>query len=100
MTVASPRPNRILMTADTIGCDAPPEWNEYRTRVLEGLAMADLVIAPSKAMMAALAEHYGPFAASAVIPNGRTVAKNRRRSKSNFVLGVGRLWDEAKNAAA
>jgi glycogen(starch) synthase len=84
----------------TKGCDAPSEWNEYRTRVLEGLAMADLVVAPSRAMLSALAEHYGPFGASAVIPNGRSISRNPPRAKSNCVLGVGRLWDEAKNALA
>ena len=84
----------------TKGCDAPAEWNEYRTRVLEGLALADFLIAPSRAMLNALEEFYGPFAASAVIPNGRSFSKCHFRSKRNFVLGAGRLWDEAKNIAS
>jgi len=84
----------------TKGCDAPPEWNEYRTRVLEGLALADFVVAPTNAMLMALEEHYGPFAGSAVIPNGRSISKTRLRSKRNFILGAGRLWDEGKNIGA
>ena len=54
------------------GTDAPWEWNEYRTRVARGLGAADLVVAPSAAMLAALEREYGgPFAAARVIPNGR-----------------------------
>jgi glycosyltransferase involved in cell wall biosynthesis len=83
----------------TKGADAPPEWNEYRMRVLEGLLLADLVVAPSKAMLEALDHYYGPFASSKMIPNGRRVSRNCQGSKENFVLGAGRLWDEAKNVA-
>lgn len=84
----------------TKDCEAPAEWNDYRVRVLEGLALADFVIAPSHNMLVALREHYGPFAADAVIPNGRSVSKSHLRGKRNFILGGGRLWDEAKNIAA
>jgi glycogen(starch) synthase len=83
----------------TKGCEAPPDWDAYRTRVMEGLALADLVVAPSNAMLAALEQYYGPFAGSAVIPNGRSLSRNQTRPKRNFILGAGRLWDEAKNVA-
>jgi len=69
-------------------------------RVLEGLALADLVVAPSKTMLNALEQHYGPFAASAVIPNGRSNPQHHPTAKENIILGAGRLWDEAKNIGA
>jgi glycosyltransferase involved in cell wall biosynthesis len=84
----------------TKGCEASAEWNEYRTRVLEGLALANFVVAPSEAMLTALQEHYGPFAANGIVPNGRSFSRCRSSRKLDLVLGAGRLWDEAKNVAA
>jgi glycosyltransferase involved in cell wall biosynthesis len=77
--------------------DAPPEWDTYHRKVMEGLALSDLVIAPSRAMMTALEEHYGPFVASVVIPNGRGHWQVGQDKKVDFILAAGRLWDEAKN---
>jgi glycogen synthase len=77
--------------------DAPPEWDAYRDAVREGLHAADIVVAPSHAMLAALHEHYGNFAASMVIPNGRALPTNRQTRKEPFILAAGRVWDEAKN---
>lgn len=85
------------------GVEAPAEWNRYRDAVAAGLHAASLVVAPTQAMLDALHEHYGAFAAFAgrVIPNGRCPAEFAHPAqKQPFVLGVGRLWDEAKNAAA
>jgi glycogen synthase len=79
---------------------APPEWNHYREVVAAGLRGADAVAAPSAAMAAALVRHYGPIPRPTVIPNGRDPARFRPRAKAELVLGAGRLWDEAKNAAA
>jgi glycogen synthase len=84
----------------TKGCEAPAEWNTYRTAVTEGLALAELVVAPSNAMLGALNEHYGPFAATAVIPNGRRCAAVQPGAKYDLILAAGRLWDEAKNTSA
>lgn len=79
------------------GCDAPPEWQDYQDAVIEGLQLANLVVAPSGAMLAALEQHYGPFAESRVVPNGRCLNAAARRTKHDFILSAGRLWDEAKN---
>jgi glycogen synthase len=83
------------------GGDAPPEWKRYTATVAAGLRGADAVVAPTHAMLEALARHYGDFGGGIVIPNGcdptRFAAVER---KEPFVLSVGRLWDEAKNAAA
>lgn len=82
------------------GTDAPADWAEYRRRVREGLARADLVVAPTRAMLAALDEHYGPLPPALAIPNARDPRRFRPAHKDELILAVGRLWDEAKNVAA
>jgi glycosyltransferase involved in cell wall biosynthesis len=82
------------------GCDAPKEWDEYRESVMAGLHGAELVVAPSRAMLADLNEHYGPFKTSAVIPNGRSLPGLKDCAKHEFVFAAGRLWDAAKNISS
>ncbi len=81
---------------------APPprSWDRYRAAVTAGLHGADAIAAPSAAMASALERHYGPIPRPVVIPNGRDPARFPPRRKAELVLGAGRLWDEAKNAAA
>lgn len=79
------------------GAPAPSEWNWYRYQVTRALRAADLVIAPSQAMLTALQRHYGPLRAAEVIPNGRDPNRFIPLPKENMVLLAGRLWDEAKN---
>ncbi len=78
----------------------PPEWTRYRDAVRRGLHSADLVVAPSAAMLDALRRHYGPLPPSRVIYNGRSPAQATPAEKRPVVLAAGRLWDEAKNLAA
>ena len=78
------------------GGPAPASWDLYRNRVRAGLSGADLVVAPTRAMLAALATHHGPVH-GAVVPNGRTPADYAARPKRRFVCSAGRLWDDAKN---
>lgn len=79
---------------------APEEWNHYREAVRAGLAAADLVVAPSAAMMAALCRYYGPLLRTRVVHNGRDVRQFRATVKENILFTAGRLWDEAKNLEA
>jgi glycosyltransferase involved in cell wall biosynthesis len=79
---------------------APAEWENYRRAVRQGLARADLVVAPSHEMLRALREHYGPLPASRVIYNARAAASFPPGRKRPLILSAGRLWDEAKNLAA
>lgn len=82
------------------GEDAPPDWDRYRHAVAAGLQSADLVVAPTRAMLDALAQHYSFATPTAVIANGRSPFDfPRAAEKDPVILSVGRLWDEAKNAA-
>jgi glycogen synthase len=47
------------------------EWARYRSEVWAGLHRANLVVAPSAAMLECLQKHYGPLSATRVIYNGR-----------------------------
>lgn len=76
------------------------EWNLYRARVGAGLVGADWLVAPTRAMLAALACHYGPPRRARVIPNGRAATEFPPEAKEPLVLSAGRLWDEAKNVGA
>ncbi len=77
---------------------APPaSWARYREEVRAGLRGADLVTAPTRAMLEALRDHYGPFRSAGVAYNGRAAGAFRPRRKEPFIFSAGRLWDEAKN---
>jgi glycogen synthase len=79
---------------------APTDWNPYRRAVARGMRGADLVVAPSRAMRAALVQHYGSIRHAIVISNGRRDGLFRPIVKEPIVFSAGRLWDEAKNVAA
>jgi len=95
------------------GTDAPVEWDRYAANVTEGLFAADLVVAPTAAMLGALEFHYGPVRRAMVIANGRDQGSGIRdpwvpgssdpRSpipdpdKERFIFSSGRIWDPAKN---
>jgi glycogen synthase len=79
------------------GGAAPPAWEHYRALVGRGLHAADLVLAPTQAMLSALDRHYGRLRRSRVVPNGRDQALFPPADKQPLILAVGRLWDEAKN---
>lgn len=81
------------------GEDAPAQWQRYRETVTAGLHAADLVIAPTYALLECLQSLYGPLPATAVIPNGKRPGGPLRCPKEPLVLSAGRLWDAAKNLA-
>jgi glycosyltransferase involved in cell wall biosynthesis len=74
------------------------EWAEYIARVRAGLAAADAVVAPTAAAATATAAAYGRR--PAVIPNGRSRDWVVAAPKEPIILGVGRIWDPAKNVDA
>jgi glycogen synthase len=79
---------------------APPKYDEYSRRVGAGLRAADVVAAPSQAMLSCLAEEYGFSGPACAVPNARSADLFRPGAKEPFILASGRLWDEAKNVAA
>lgn len=81
------------------GEEAPAEWDEYRSRVKRGLRAADCVAAPSKAMLRAIAAHYGPVRNARAIANGRDCCSAGSLEKEPMVFTAGRLWDRGKNLA-
>jgi glycosyltransferase involved in cell wall biosynthesis len=81
------------------GRPAPPEWNRYRDVVAEGIASADVVVAPTAAYLRELVRAYEPTSETAVIHNGRAL-RGAKASNEPLILTAGRLWDEAKNAGA
>jgi glycosyltransferase involved in cell wall biosynthesis len=82
------------------GGPAPPQWDRYRAVVTDALAAADMLVAPTRWMLAQLECHYAPDCERFVIPNGRDPRSFAPRAKEPFVLTAGRVWDEAKNLAA
>lgn len=77
----------------------PREWDEYRRRVTDGLDAAEVVVAPTAAMLSALRRTYG-VRTGTVVPNCRRPDRFNPGDKEPLVLTAGRVWDEAKNAAA
>lgn len=82
-----------------LGEPAPAAWDRYRDAMRAGLAAAQGVVAPSRAMLGAVRRHYG-IGNGRAIPNGRDPAGLQPETKDAYVLTAGRLWDRAKNAGA
>lgn len=83
------------------GESAPSTWSEYRQRVAAGLRGANMVAAPTQAMLDALNDHYGPFPAAHVLYNGRSEEFFPPTGlKQPYIFAAGRLGDEAKNIRA
>lgn len=88
------------------GETAPLEhWHRYQNLIRASVLNADLIVAPSEAMLTALLQYYGPVRASHVIANGRsfpalTPVADLARKREPFILSAGRVWDDAKNIEA
>jgi glycosyltransferase involved in cell wall biosynthesis len=82
------------------GTAIPAEWSTYTERTRAGLLAAQIVVAPSHAMLAALVRHYGPLQHAAVIYNGRRERPFQPAAKEQYIFAAGRVWDEAKNLRA
>lgn len=65
--------------------------------VSAGLARASVVVAPTAAFAAQTARAYDFSRPILAVHNGRTPLSLSPREKSESVLTVGRLWDDAKN---
>jgi glycosyltransferase involved in cell wall biosynthesis len=78
---------------------APSCYDEYRRRVSDGLAAADLIVAPTAAMLDSVVANYGPSTRGVVISNARDPNRFAPAAKEPVVFSCGRVWDEAKNIA-
>nr|AQQ74885.1 hypothetical protein [uncultured bacterium] len=88
-------------------CDPPPQWNEHRQRVRNGLLAAEAVVAPSQAMLDALERAHDLHADPRWLAKPRKAiaiacAKDGYRTgpKHPFIFTAGQLWDDATNLAA
>jgi glycogen synthase len=81
------------------GTPAGARWTRYRNAVAAGLAAADLLVAPTAAMLGELVRLYEPNCPRLVVHNG-SGRQFRSRKKVELVLAAGRVWDEAKNIQA
>lgn len=86
--------------ADVKQSELPGRFRRYRQEVAQGLAAADLVTAPTLAMLQALQSHYLALPRVRVIHNARSPELYFPVAKEAYLLSVGRVWDEAKNLAA
>jgi glycogen synthase len=85
-----------------LGSPAPSCWSRYAALVASALDAVDLVAAPTRAVARDLAESYGFEGRVEVIPNGRPLGQVQPATdaRERRILGVGRLWDAAKNLRA
>lgn len=83
------------------GCepDDTPWMQRYREHVTEGLRAADMVVAPSQWMLDAVTRHYLAPKPGTVIYNGRSPELFDPNQPKDFVLSVGRIWDEGKHVS-
>lgn len=104
-----PAPKLLVSHSDSIswhravlGSPAPSCWSRYAALVASALDDADLVAAPTRAVARDLAESVGFEGRVRVIPNGRATGHVRPPTapRERRILGVGRLWDAAKNLRA
>jgi len=77
------------------------EWiRDYRIVVANGVAGADVLVAPSRWMLEAATRYHGRPKNAAVIYNGRNPGLfNPHVSKEDLVVSVGRVWDKAKQVS-
>lgn len=80
--------------------ELPSRFHQYRKLVAKGLAAADLVAAPSAAMLDTIRNLYLPLPNAKVVHNARGRTRFSPGKKEEFILSVGRVWDEAKNIGA
>lgn len=93
----------VLSWADAVGSAplADDDWLQtYRALVQAGLNGADLVVAPTAAMLGCLKSNFQVQASTRILPNGRSLPLPPAHSKRQMrAVTAGRMWDPAKNLA-
>ena len=90
----------VLSWWNAVHGSSPTGWSRYRDEVRRSLHAANLIVAPTRAMLRSLQAHYGPLVRCEVIPNGLDPLPFRSAAKEPLILSAGRLWDAGKNVAA
>src|SRR3954454_19840161 len=80
-------------------CPDEARWSAYAKHVRSGLEAADLWVAPTQAFKDVIQALYAPPGHFRIIHNG-VESFPALQMKRQAILAAGRLWDEAKNAAA
>src|SRR5436305_4440879 len=75
------------------------EWQIYTANVRNGLAKADVWVAPTHSFRDLVAQHYN-VSNGVAIWNGIEDVYHRSESKQPVILSAGRVWDKAKNILA
>ena len=92
----------VLSWWNAVYGSAPPAdaWYDWYVRTVnQGVQGADVVVVPSRWMLAALGNNFAAPKNSAVIYNGRTPSMFFTQiSKRDCALSVGRIWDQAKQS--
>lgn len=79
------------------GKAAPNNWDKYTRTVKESLEASDVVVGPTRAILEKAKNIHQFSSESKVIHNGRRSFSSEEKPKEEFVLCMGRMWDEAKN---
>lgn len=79
------------------GVKAPKQWDHYTQIVKESLQESNVVVAPTKAILKNAQEAHQFTSETKVIYNGRQYPAEIKKPKEEFILCMGRMWDEAKN---
>ena len=79
------------------GTSAPESWDKYTQVVKESLHASHVVVSPTNAILEKAKKTHGFDTAAKVIYNGRGMNALEEKEKEEFILCIGRIWDEAKN---
>lgn len=79
------------------GTSAPSNWNQYSEVVHQSLSASDVVVSPTNAILKKAKNTHDFQTPSKVIYNGRGMDPSEEKEKEEFILCIGRIWDEAKN---
>lgn len=79
------------------GTDFPNTWNRYLEILQSSLNYSDVVVAPTQTIMEKIKANYEITAPCEVIYNGIDQSSFQPLEKKEFILCVGRIWDEGKN---
>ncbi|MEM7809394.1 MAG: glycosyltransferase family 4 protein, partial [Planctomycetota bacterium] len=89
--------------AAVLGQAPDASWRGYREAVEAGLAGADVVVAPTRAVLDGMVAWIGDRSAATAAASGWVIANavdgigEPADEREPFVLSAGRVWDEAKN---